>query len=121
MNVNDMDVLLIHHTNPFHTNYIKPFSKYGAHVMFVVLILPAFLRHVPTYCATFDSIFLRRPCETTKRSIPCPHWYCSSKLPYGHKHPSEHAVIAEVDGAAAWEEDGVSDIAEVEHVLYGHE
>src|SRR3989337_1950009 len=84
MNVNDMDVLLVHHTDPFHTNYIKPFSKYGAHVMFVVLLLPAFLRHVPTYCDTFDSIFLLSPCETTKRSPLRPHWYCSSKLPYGH-------------------------------------
>ena len=72
MNVNDMDVLLVHHTDPFHTNYIKPFSKYGAHVMFVVLLLPAFLRHVPTYCATSDSLFLLRPCETTKRSPPSP-------------------------------------------------
>ena len=71
MNVNDMDVLLVHHTDPFHTNYIKPFSKYGAHVMFVVLLLPAFLRHVPTYCATSD-FFLLRPCETTKRSPPAP-------------------------------------------------
>ena len=60
------------HTDPFHTNYIKPFSKYGVHVIFVVLLLLASLRHVPTYYATWDSIFLHRPCETTKRSTPAP-------------------------------------------------
>ena len=75
-------------------------------------------QHTTTVLLLEILFFSVRPCVSMKRSTPAPIGIIAQSS-HTDTTPIGACCHSRVDGAAAWEDDRFSDLAEVDHVLNG--